>query len=220
MLWDTRYRNVSEGDGKTLEARYNLLFSILINKMWLQIPPRKKKKQNKLQRCPAKPSTQTLFEVRSRTSSSPLDFQKSRLLCSGSCVPRNVNRKDICGYKPRNSNRLVGKHTEGVFLLPLLLQTNMRNPHFKVRGQHFKQQFPHHCSLDSIWRSSWGRWRLPKKMPWRLISELRGATISGKSKKDVFFHLNYHRPQWRVNLRSKLSAKGLLKINLTDKQTT
>ena len=31
MLWDTHYRNVS-GDGKTLEARYNVLFKVLISK--------------------------------------------------------------------------------------------------------------------------------------------------------------------------------------------
>lgn len=33
MLRDTHYRNVSEGDRKTLGARYNLLFNVLINKM-------------------------------------------------------------------------------------------------------------------------------------------------------------------------------------------
>jgi len=33
MLWDTHYRSVSEGDRKTLEARYNLLFSVLTNKI-------------------------------------------------------------------------------------------------------------------------------------------------------------------------------------------
>lgn len=124
-LWGTCYRNVSEGDGKTLEARYSLPFNVLINKMWLQIPPRRNKQTNKqtLQRCPVKPLTHKLFEVRSKTSSFPLDLGKFRLLCSGSCVPRNVNMKDIFDYKPHNSDSLVGKHIEAVFLLPLLLQT-------------------------------------------------------------------------------------------------
>lgn len=95
----------------------------------------------------------------------------------------------------------------------------MRNPHFKVLGWHFKLQFPHCCCLDSISRSCWGRWRLPKKMSWRFISKLRGATVSGKPKVVIFFHLNYHHPRWHVNLRSRLSTRHLLKINQTDKQT-
>jgi len=36
-----------------------------------------------------KPSTHTLFKVRSKTSSLLSDFGKFRLLCSGSCVLRN-----------------------------------------------------------------------------------------------------------------------------------
>lgn len=153
-----------------------------------------------------KPSTHTIFKVRSKTSSLPLDFGKFRLSCSGNCVLRNVNRKDIFDYKPRNSNSLVGKHTEAAFLFPLLLQTNMRNPHFKVRGWHFKQQFPHHCSLDSSWRSSWGRWRLPKKMSWRLIIKLRGATLFEKSKVAIFFHTS---PTMACNLHKQVKHQRL-----------
>lgn len=41
MLWDACYRNVSRGDRKTPEARYNSLFTVLVNEMWRQIPPRK-----------------------------------------------------------------------------------------------------------------------------------------------------------------------------------
>lgn len=50
------------------------------------------------------------------------------------------------------------------------------------------------------------------------ITKLRGVTLSGKEK--AIFHLDYHRPQWCVNLISMLNTKGLLNINPTDKQTT
>lgn len=44
------------------------------------------KNQQKLQRCPAKPSTHT-YQCE-KTSTLPLDSGKFRLLCSGSCVSR------------------------------------------------------------------------------------------------------------------------------------
>lgn len=143
------YRAGSEGDITRLEAREKLLSNPLMNKMWLQNPRRKKKKAKINSR---ELSRETFNSCTIQSEKQDIVFALRSweiwLACSGSCVPRNVNRKCTFDCKPRNWNSLVGKQREEAFLLTLLLHTNMRNPHFKVRGWHFKQQFPHPYSLD------------------------------------------------------------------------